>query len=114
VSNGTHQRLFVRGSSPTRIAIRIFYFVLSEARKEPEDLPASVGGVAVLAPVERIGHPSSFLNFFFVFHFPFTANFLFVDSGLGEGLFRRYRLLLLLDPFDFRLGYFTFTSSFGE
>jgi hypothetical protein len=37
---------------------------LSEARKEPEDLPAGVGGVAVLVPVARIGHLSSFPSFF--------------------------------------------------
>jgi hypothetical protein len=50
----------------------------------PENLPASVHGVP--APIV------------FFFHFPFASNFLFVDSSLGEGLFRRYRLLSLLDP----------------
>jgi hypothetical protein len=41
--------------------LEFFYFILSQARKEPEDLPASVGGVAVLAPVATIGYPSFFL-----------------------------------------------------
>jgi hypothetical protein len=87
--------------------IEYFYFISSEARKEPEDLTASVDGVAVLAPVARVILP-------LVFHFPFASNFLFVESGLGEASFRRNRLLLLLDLFGSRQAYLTFTSSFGE
>jgi hypothetical protein len=44
--------------------LELFYFILSEARKEPEDLPASVGGVAVLLPLVFI--------YFFCFNFSFT------------------------------------------
>jgi hypothetical protein len=38
-------------------------FYLSTARQETGGIPASVGGVAVLAPVASIGHPS--LSFFY-------------------------------------------------
>jgi hypothetical protein len=43
-------------------------FYLSTARQETGGFPASVGGVGVLAPVARIGHPSlSFFLFLFTF-----------------------------------------------
>jgi hypothetical protein len=45
---------------------RIFLILLIYREAETEGFPASVGGVAVLAPLARIGHPS--LGFFF--HFP--------------------------------------------
>jgi hypothetical protein len=81
VSIGAHQLLFVRGSAPGLVAIRIFF--LTEVRNEPEDLPAHVGGVAILAPIARIRCPSSFRGFFF--SFSFTTNLPFFDRGLGEG-----------------------------
>jgi hypothetical protein len=69
MSIDAHQRLFVRGSSRVLSQLDFFYFISSEVSKEPENFPASVGGVAVLAPVARIGHPSSFLQFVFSFFF---------------------------------------------
>jgi hypothetical protein len=55
-------------------------FYLSTARQETGGIPASVGGVAVLAPVARIGHPS--LSFFFIS--------LYFYRRPGEEPFRRY------------------------
>jgi hypothetical protein len=82
VSIGAHQLLFVRGSAPGLVAIRIFFFDRSEERTRGP--PRTCGGRSDTS-AHREDPLSFLLSRIFFFSFSFTSNLPFIDRGRGEG-----------------------------
>jgi hypothetical protein len=83
VSIGAHQLLFVRGSAPGRVAIRIFFFFLDRSEERTRGPPRTCKGRSDTSAHRE--DPLSFLLSRIFFSFSFTSNLPFFDRGLGEG-----------------------------